>query len=160
MSQRVRRGIWGVALGIPLLVMAGLLGACSAAPPPDDRAYPGSQGSGTADEIFADYDLTFPTCTDGRMRYWVGYLDDLYLKITAPPDCVSQFIDANKLGSSEPFDFVPVHIANNDRAVKLGWRLPAGHTYTSHNRRANRRQIISVSNDAPEQSLFLRGWHE
>ena len=122
---------------------------------------PGTNWSGDPDELFAGYDLTFPTCTDGRMRYWVGHVQELYLKITAPPDCVREFIHANKFRSTgEPLDFVPGTFAEDSQALKLGWRLTADHVYSSHGRRANRRQIIAVSDDAPEQSLFLRGWHE
>jgi hypothetical protein len=161
-NKRLRRGIIGVAVVVVVLATIGLLGAYFLRDKTgfDDRAYPGSSLGWTPNEVFADYDLTFPTCTDGRMRYWVSEAEDLYLKITAPPDCVNQFIDANNLVSGKPFHFVPDDFANDSHAVKFGWRLPEGRVYTAHGRRVNRRDIHAVTDDAVEQSIFLRGWHE
>ncbi|MGC4814807.1 hypothetical protein ACLQ29_30115 [Micromonospora sp. DT228] len=125
----------------------------------DDRAYSGSSFSKTPDEVFTDFDITLPACTDGRMRYWAGSLD-LYLTITAPPDCVSRFIEENRLSTSEPLPAAPLTVTRDKRAAEFGWTLPADRVYRSHRREEDNVETKAWTDDAAEQSLYLTAWHQ
>jgi hypothetical protein len=125
----------------------------------DDRTYPGSSWRKSPEEVFSGFDITLPGCSDGRMRYWAGDLE-LYLKITASSDCVSQFVEANRLSASEPLDAVPVTVTTDKRATEFGWNLPADRAYTSHRREEDNVETRAWTDDAAERSLYLHAWHQ
>ena len=124
----------------------------------DKRAYPGSSWGETPDEVFTSFDITLPECTDGRMRYWAGNLE-LFMKITAPADCLSQFVEANRMSTSEPVPIVPTVVIRK-RVAEFGWELPADRLYTSHRREENNVETKAWTNDADEPSLFLHAWKQ
>ncbi|WP_018251580.1 hypothetical protein [Salinispora mooreana] len=130
----------------------------------DDRAYPGSSWDETPEAVFADFDLVFPECTDGRMRYWAGSLE-LFVRITAPSDCVDQFIEVNRLISSEFARPGPVNLVNSaDRAAEFGWQSSAHRKYTRHSRGENWKNNVwtraFVDDGTTERSLYLHAWHQ
>ncbi|MET7666707.1 hypothetical protein [Micromonospora luteifusca] len=126
----------------------------------DDRAYPGSSWGKTPNEVFTDFDITLPECTNGRMRYWAGSLE-LYLKISAPPACVSQFVEENRLSTSEPLPAAPLTVTSDKRAAnEFDWELPAERVYTSHRREEDTVETQAWTDDAAERSLYLHAWRQ
>lgn len=130
----------------------------------DDRAYPGSRWDETPEAVFTDFDLALPECTEGRMRYWAGSLQ-LYMKITAPSECVNQFIKANRLKSSEIALSGPVDLINSaNRAAEFGWQSSADRKYTRHSRGENWKNNVwthaFVDDGTTERSLYLHAWHQ
>ncbi|MDI6105637.1 hypothetical protein QLQ12_44360 [Actinoplanes sp. NEAU-A12] len=127
----------------------------------DDRAYPGSSWGETPDEVFTDFAITLPECTDGRMRYWTGK-SELYLKIAAPPTCIGEFIEVNRLKGSPPGIQGPVALVNSaKRADEFGWQSSADHSYTRYRREEKNVETQAMADDAAdERSLFLNAWHQ
>ncbi|WFE54615.1 hypothetical protein [Micromonospora sp. WMMD1155] len=158
----MRKWIIGGTAGV-VVVLIGLVGTLVLLRDTtrfDDRAYSGSSWSKTPDEVFTDFDISLPECAAERMRYWAGSLE-LYLKVTAPPDCVSQFIEANRLSSSEPLPSAPTGVIRDKRAAEFGWQLPADRVYTWHRREEDNVETQATSdNGATERSLFLHAWHQ
>lgn len=130
----------------------------------DDRAYSGSSWSITPEEVFTDFDLTLPECTDGRMRYWAGSLE-LYVRITAPSECISQFIAINRLRSGEVTITGPVILADTaERDVEFGWQSSSSRNYTPFRREENWKNNVetqAIADDGTaERSLYLHAWHQ
>ncbi|MFD1364345.1 hypothetical protein ACFQ5G_03190 [Actinoplanes sichuanensis] len=123
----------------------------------DDRAYPGSSLTWTPEETFTRFAVTLPECTDGRLRYWVGD-GRLYLKISATAECVSRFVEANRLNASPVSGPAPTAITEDEQAAELGWTFPADRSYTLHLRGEGRVQVQAWTDDAAEQSLYLYSW--
>lgn len=152
--------IGGTALAVvTLIVLVGAFVLLRGTTRFDDRAYPGSTWSRSSAEVFTDFDIALPECTGGRMRYWAASLE-LYLKITAPAACVTQFVGANRLSTSEPLPSVPLTLTEDRRAAEFGWNLPADRVYTWHRREEGNVETQAWTDDAAEQTLFLHAWHQ
>ncbi len=99
--------------------------------------------------------------TRNRWADWIcAVTDELCLRITAPPGCVSQFIEANRLSTSEPLGTVPVTVTTEKRAAEFGWDLPADRVYTSHRREEHNIETKAWTDNAAEQSRYLHAWHQ
>ncbi|WP_050765012.1 hypothetical protein [Salinispora tropica] len=167
-EAEVRAGVRRWVIGGAIVIVVGLVGALvlqlRGTTRFDDRAYSGSSWGKTPDEVFVDFDLVLPECTEGRMRYWAGSLQ-LYMKITAPSDCVDQFIEVNRLKSSETALSGPVDLINSaNRAAEFGWQSSADRKYTRHSRGENWKNNVwthaFVDDGTTERSLYLHAWHQ
>lgn len=166
-GAEVRAGVRRWVIGGAIVIVVGLVGALvlqlRGTTRFDDRAYSGSSWGKTPDEVFADFDLALPECTEGRMRYWAGSLE-LYMKITAPSDCVDQFIEVNRLKSNENALPGPVALASADREAEFGWQSSADRKYTGYRReetwKSNVETQATADDGATERSLYLHAWHQ
>lgn len=161
----MRRWVIGGAVVVVVVLVGTLAFLLRGTTRFDERAYSGSRWDKTPDAVFADFDLTLPECTDGRMRYWAGIWGGLYMKITAPSDCVDQFIEVNRLISSEFARPGPVALVNSaDRAAEFGWQSSADRKYTGHSRMEDWQNSLwvdaKVDDGVAERSLFLHAWRD
>ncbi|MCN0180109.1 hypothetical protein [Salinispora arenicola] len=160
----VRRWVIGGAVVVVVVLVGTLVFHLRGTTRFDERAYSGSSWDMTPEAVFTDFDLVFPECTDGRMRYWSGSLE-LYVRITAPSDCVDQFIEANRLKSGERAMRGPVILINSaGRAAEFGWQSSADRKYTRYRReetwKSNVETQATADDGAAERSLFLHAWHQ
>lgn len=168
LGEGVGVGVRRWVIGGAIVIVVGLVGALvlqlRGTTRFDDRAYSGSSWGKTPDEVFVDFDLVLPECTEGRMRYWAGSLD-LYMKITASSDCVDQFIQVNRLISSEFARPGPIYLIDSSvRAAEFGWQSSADRKYTRHSRGENWKNNVwaraFVDDGTTERSLYLQAWHQ
>ena len=122
---------WVLAVMPLVLVLARVPGDSS-----DPRAYPGTRGDVSLEELLAEFQLELPPCKIGGLRYYA--LDDLSrdlsLRFSLPENCLHEFLKSlNAYGGYTATG----HVAGISTALikKLGWPIDLDKTYEVYSAR-------------------------
>ncbi|BEL06500.1 hypothetical protein Q0Z83_046910 [Actinoplanes sichuanensis] len=121
-------------VAVVVVVTGGTLLATRGASLFDQRAYPGSRLGSSLDELLTQFGLHLPGCPVEELRYWSGdnIEDTLYLRFTAEPSCVTEFLAANGLTPGEPLPGDRLALGQDDRVRQWGWPFTEAGLYATY----------------------------